>query len=81
MICHNLDVMHIENKFFDNIFNMLMCVPGKKRDHLKARQDLVMMLPHEISLILNNDVIKIMGVTLYFLQLFFDVYNKADIKI
>ena len=40
MICHNLDVMHIEKKFFDNIFNILMCVPGKTKDHLKACQDL-----------------------------------------
>ena len=27
--CHNLDVMHIENNFFDNSFNTLMCVLGK----------------------------------------------------
>ena len=41
MICHNLDVMHIEKNFFNNIFNTLMCVPGKTKDHLKARQDLI----------------------------------------
>ena len=29
MIRHNLDVMHIEKNFFDNIFNTLMCVPEK----------------------------------------------------
>ena len=39
MIRHNLDVMHIEKNFFDNIFNTLMCVSGKTKDHLKARQD------------------------------------------
>ncbi len=41
MIRHNLDVMHIEKNFFDNIFNTIMCVAGKTKDHLKARQDLV----------------------------------------
>ena len=40
MIRHNLDVMHIEKNSFDNIFNTLMSVPGKTKDHLKARQDL-----------------------------------------
>src|SRR5688572_4193853 len=38
MIRNNLDVMHIEKNFFDIIFNTLMCVPGKTKDHLKARQ-------------------------------------------
>ena len=41
MIRHKLDVMDNENNFFDNIFNTLMCVPEKTKDHLKARQDLV----------------------------------------
>ena len=40
MIHHNLDVLHIEKNFFDNFFNTLMHVPGKNKDHLKARQDL-----------------------------------------
>ena len=40
MVHHNLDVMHIGNNFFDNIFNTLMCVPRKTKDHLKTRQDL-----------------------------------------
>ena len=40
MIRHNLDVMRIEKNFFDNIFNTSMCVSGKTKDHLKARQDL-----------------------------------------
>ena len=40
MIRHNLDVMQIEKNFFDNIFNTLMCVTGKAKDHLNARQEL-----------------------------------------
>ena len=41
MIRHTLDVKHIEKNFFYNIFNTLMCVPGKTKDHLKARKDLI----------------------------------------
>ena len=40
MIRHNLDVMHIEKNVFDNIFNTLLCVPGKTKNHLKGRHDL-----------------------------------------
>ena len=40
MIRHNLDVMHIEKNVFDNLFNTLMCVPNKTKDHIKARHDL-----------------------------------------
>lgn len=40
MIRHNLDVMHIEKNVFDNIFNTLMCVPNRTKDHVKARHDL-----------------------------------------
>ena len=37
---HNLDVMHIEKNFFDNIFNTILNVPGKTKDNLKARYDI-----------------------------------------
>ena len=40
MIRHNLDVMHIEKNVFDNIFNTLLCVPSKTKDHIKGRHDL-----------------------------------------
>jgi len=40
MIQHNLDVMHIEKNFFDNIFNTVMDVKGKTKDNVKARRDL-----------------------------------------
>ena len=32
--------MHIEKIFFDNIFNILMNVSGKKKDNEKVRVDL-----------------------------------------
>ena len=49
MIRHNLDVMHIKKNFFDNIFNTLICVPRKIKDHLKARQDLAELdIPSEL---------------------------------
>ena len=40
LIRHNLDVMHIEKNFFDNIFNTVMNVPGKTKDNSKSREDL-----------------------------------------
>lgn len=42
LIRHNLDVMHIEKNFFDNVFNTVMCIPGKTKDNAKAREDLIM---------------------------------------
>ena len=40
LLRHNLDVMHIEKNFFDNIFNTVMNVSGKTKDNEKARMDL-----------------------------------------
>ncbi|XP_070054431.1 uncharacterized protein [Nicotiana tomentosiformis] len=40
LLRHNLDVMHIENHFFDNLFNTVMDVTNKTKDKLKARIDL-----------------------------------------
>ena len=37
---HNLDVMHIEKKFWDNIINTLLNVQGKTKDDIKSRLDL-----------------------------------------
>ncbi|XP_022642958.1 uncharacterized protein LOC111242696 [Vigna radiata var. radiata] len=40
LLRHNLDVMHIAKNFFDDIFNTIMNVSGKKRDNENARKDL-----------------------------------------
>jgi len=40
LLRHNLDVMHIEKKFFENIFNIVMNVMGKTKNNEKARRDL-----------------------------------------
>lgn len=40
LLRHNLDVMHIEKNFFDNIFNTVMNVKGKTKDNDKARKDI-----------------------------------------
>ena len=40
LLRHNLDVIHIEKNFFDNIFNTVMNVSGKTKDNEKARMDL-----------------------------------------
>jgi len=38
---HNLDVMHIEKNFFDNILNTVMDVKGKTKDNVKTRMNLL----------------------------------------
>lgn len=38
LLRHNLDVMYIEKNFFNNIFNVVMNVKGKKKDNGKARK-------------------------------------------
>jgi hypothetical protein len=40
LLRHNLDVMHIEKNFFDNVFNTVMNVKDKTKDNEKARLDL-----------------------------------------
>ncbi|XP_049368611.1 uncharacterized protein LOC125833494 [Solanum verrucosum] len=40
LLRHNLDVMHIEKNYFDNLFNTVMDVTGKTKDNVKARLDL-----------------------------------------
>ena len=40
LLRHNLDVMHIEKNFFDNIFSTVMNVKGKTKDNDKAKRDL-----------------------------------------
>ena len=37
LLCHNLDVMHMEKNMFENIFNTVMDVKGKTKDNIKAR--------------------------------------------
>ena len=39
LLRHNLDVMHIEKNFFDNVFNTVMDVKDKTKDNHKARMD------------------------------------------
>ncbi|XP_020968056.1 uncharacterized protein LOC107618653 isoform X3 [Arachis ipaensis] len=40
MLRHNLDVMHIEKNIVDSIVGTLLDIPGKTKDHAKARYDL-----------------------------------------
>ncbi|XP_024630664.2 uncharacterized protein [Medicago truncatula] len=40
LLRHNMDVMHIEKNFCDNIVNTVMNVSGKTKDNEKARMDL-----------------------------------------
>jgi len=42
LLRRNLDVMHIENNFFENILNTVMNVSGKTKDNKKARMDLAL---------------------------------------
>ncbi|XP_013654443.2 uncharacterized protein LOC106359260 [Brassica napus] len=40
LLRHNLDFMHVEKNFFDNLINMVLNVPGKTKDNAKSRMDL-----------------------------------------
>ena len=40
LLRHNLDFMHIEKNFFDNLINTILNVPGKTKDNIKSRMDL-----------------------------------------
>ena len=42
MLRHNLDVMHVEKNVFENIFNTVMDVKGKRKDNIKARLDIAL---------------------------------------
>ena len=41
LLRHNLDVMHIEKNFFDNLMNTILNIQDKTKDNLKSRLDLV----------------------------------------
>lgn len=40
LLCHNLDVMHIEKNIFDSIIGTMMNIDGKTNDSLNARLDM-----------------------------------------
>ncbi|XP_024011293.1 uncharacterized protein LOC112086555 [Eutrema salsugineum] len=54
LLRHNLDVMHIEKNFFDNIMNTVLNVPGKTKDNLKSRLDLPHLCAREALHVLEN---------------------------
>jgi hypothetical protein len=47
LLCHNLDVIHIEKNMFENIFNTVMDVKGKTKDNIKARLDIALFCNHK----------------------------------
>ena len=54
LLRHNLDVMHIEKNFFDNIINTLLNVPGKTKNNKNSRLDLPALFSR-IELHIRND--------------------------
>ena len=44
---HCLDVMHIEKNVYDSILGTLLNIPGKTKDTVKVRLDIVEMLIHK----------------------------------
>jgi hypothetical protein len=40
LFCHNLNVMHIENNMFENIFNTIMDVKWKIKNNIKTRMNI-----------------------------------------
>ena len=57
LICHNLDVMHIEKNVCDNVIGTLLNVDRKSKDNMKACLDLIDMgiRPELHPLVLLND--------------------------
>ncbi|KAL1210230.1 hypothetical protein V5N11_021813 [Cardamine amara subsp. amara] len=51
---HNLDVMHIEKNFFENIINTVLNVAGKTKDNLKSRLDLQQLCGREELYAMEN---------------------------
>ena len=47
LLRHNLDVMHIEKNFCENIVNTVMDVPDKSKDNANARLDIEEMCARE----------------------------------
>ena len=43
LVRHNLDVMHIEKNICDSLIGTLLNIPGKTKDSISARNDLVLM--------------------------------------
>ncbi|XP_062073833.1 uncharacterized protein LOC133778034 [Humulus lupulus] len=43
LVRHNLDVMHIEKNICDSLIETLLNIPGKNKDIISARKDLVLM--------------------------------------
>ncbi|KAL1213937.1 hypothetical protein V5N11_002512 [Cardamine amara subsp. amara] len=54
LLRHNLDVMHIEKNFFDNIMNTVLNVQGRTKDNLKSRLDLPTLCVHPRLHVLPN---------------------------
>jgi hypothetical protein len=40
MVCHAIDVMHVEKNVWETLISTLLDIPGKTKDTLKARMDL-----------------------------------------
>ncbi|XP_073219440.1 uncharacterized protein [Cicer arietinum] len=56
LLRHNLDVMHIEKNFFDNVFNAVMNVKNKTKDNEKARMDLAIICQRsDLELVPHNN--------------------------
>jgi hypothetical protein len=61
LLRHNLDVMHIEKNFCDNILHTVMNVSGKTKDNEKARSDLPLYCKRpemELKLLPNGKYLK-----------------------
>ena len=43
MVCHNLDVMHVEKNVCESLISTLLNIPGKTKDGENARLDMVAM--------------------------------------
>jgi len=49
LLRHNLDVLHIEKNFLDNVFNTVMNIKNKTKDNQKVRMDVVELCPWRLG--------------------------------
>jgi len=53
--CHTyLDVMHIKNNVFENIFNTIIDIKGKTKDNIKARMNIALFYDHQNNELFND---------------------------
>ncbi|XP_048622962.1 uncharacterized protein LOC125592025 [Brassica napus] len=88
LLRHNVDFMHVEKNFFDNLINTVLNVPGKTKDNAKSRMDLPdlcrrwRLLPFAFKELLPKSVhIAISEIALFFRDISAKILKHEDVAI